>query len=122
MIAPILDENGEPVNSNTDKRHTMFAIEIKRYINETNARVRSRIASQPPLNSSVTVPGVTDANSSQVLAASPGEENKRQSNHEIEAGRQLQPRGQTAGVGTRGAKINMEAYNAYHNTGAGNEH
>ena len=84
----------------------MFAIEIKRYINETNARVRSRVTSQPP--SSVTVPGITDTNSS--TAGPDREENKRQPNHEmVEAGRQLQPRGQTAGVGTRGAKINMEA-------------
>jgi len=31
--------------------------------------------------------------------------------------RQAQPRGQTAGVGTRqGGKINLEAYEAYHNS------
>ena len=29
--------------------------------------------------------------------------------------RQAQPRGQTAGVGKRGGKINLEAYEAYHN-------
>ena len=34
--------------------------------------------------------------------------------------RQAQPRGQTAGVSKRGNKINLEAYEAYHNNGKDN--
>ena len=40
---------------------------------------------------------------------------------EIEATRQVQPRGQTAGVGARCNKINMETYQAYHTSGTANE-
>ena len=40
----------------------------------------------------------------------------------VEAKQAQQPRGKTAGVGTRGTnKINMEAYQAYHHGGGGNE-
>ena len=58
------DENGQPVNSQTDKRHTMFAQDVKRHINEANARqagnpVRSsqpnrdsRLASMPSVGKS----------------------------------------------------------------------
>jgi len=38
LIAPLLDENGQPVNSKIDKRHGMFASDIKRYISDYNLR------------------------------------------------------------------------------------
>ena len=37
LIAPLTDEQGQPVNSKIDKRHTMFAGDIKKHINDQNS-------------------------------------------------------------------------------------
>ena len=37
LISPLTDDQGVPVNSKIDKRHTMFANEIKKHVNDHNA-------------------------------------------------------------------------------------
>lgn len=92
----------------------MFSNEIKKYIADMNARVNGahhRGSSQPAGGNSGQV-----KHHAQTAATSSGSATAAPDINELKA-KQAQPRGQTAGVGTRGAsKINLEAYEAYHNS------
>ena len=45
LITPLCDDEGQTVNSLIDKRHTMFASDIKRHINDHNS-VNSKVKHQ----------------------------------------------------------------------------
>ena len=63
LITPLTDETGAPSNSLIDKRHTMFAQDIKKYINDANGRIHGgggthhqRHGSQQPQSSNPVKP------------------------------------------------------------------
>ena len=101
----------------------MFAHDIKKFINEMNARVcgvpqplHARQSSQPAKTS-----GTGKLNSPEGGHVYNSNEQARGNTAGPDINdlmtKQAQPRGQTAGVGTRaGGKINLEAYEAYHNS------
>ena len=117
----------------------MFASEIKKYITDNNARANpnavhhQRQSSQPVTNSSgqqlnaVKIASIPLASHGKVAVVGSSSSAQRENGAERPGpdinelmARQAQPRGQTAGAPNRNnagtAKINLEAYEAYHNS------